>query len=263
MLPDFKLITHRFPENPDIEIWPLFDGHFGAEEHNAEAWHQVLKTILSRENAYCLIGGDLINNATRSGVSDIFREQYSPSIQKQMMAEMLKPLAEKGKILCGTSGNHCRRSQRDCDDNPLYDIFAKLNCEHLYRENIAFVRVKMGDYKGAGQKNPTYILAVTHGSGGGSKYASMVNKTVEYGSSIDGCDVLVVGHSHKPFVAPPAKISVDPQHGIATIKPFYVVVASAWMDYGGYAVQKMLPPASIKPQVIRLYGKKKKIEVTM
>lgn len=263
MLPDFKIISHKFLDRPDIEIWPLFDPHFGAEEHNTEEWHKILKTILSRENAYVILGGDLINNATRSGISDVFREQCSPSIQKQKMAEMLKPLADDGRILCGVPGNHERRSQKDCDDNPAYDIFAKLNIEHLYRENIAFVRIKMGGEGGAGQRNPCYILAVTHGAGGGSKYASMVNKSVEYGSSIDGCDILVVGHSHKPFVAPPAKISVDPQHGIATIKPFYVVVATAWMNYGGYAVQKMLPPVSIAPQVIKLYGKKKKIEVTM
>ena len=263
MLPDTKLITHKFPHRPDIEIWPLFDGHFGAEEHNAEEWQRVIKLILSRENAYCLLGGDLINNATRSGVSDIFREQCSPSIQKQKMAEMLKPLAEGGRILCGLPGNHERRSMKDCDDNPAYDIFAKLNCEHLYRENIAFVRIKMGGEGGAGQRNPCYILAVTHGSGGGTKYASSLNKLVDYGNCIDGIDILVVGHTHKPFVAPPAKIVVDPQHGMATIKPYYVVNATAWMNYGGYAAAKMLPPTSIAPQVIKLYGRKKKIEVTM
>ena len=103
---------------------------------------------------------------------------------------------------------------------------------------------------------------VTHGAGGGSKYASSVNKLVDYGNSIDGADAIVVGHTHKPFVAPPAKIVVDPQHGMAAIKPFWVVNATAWMGYAGYAAQKMLSPSSIAPQVIRLYGHKKKIEVT-
>ena len=45
MLPDFKLISHKF-DNRDIEIWPISDVHLGAAEHNAEAWAAFCREIL-------------------------------------------------------------------------------------------------------------------------------------------------------------------------------------------------------------------------
>ena len=260
MLPDFKLISHQFPDRPDIEIWPVFDLHLGSQEHMEEEWAKFRKMILSRENAYIVLGGDLVDNCTKDSLGSVYEATMPPSMQKQVISEMLEPMADR--ILCSVGGNHERRSSRT-DSNPAYDIMFRLRKEHLYRENTAFVRIKMGVAGGAGQKNPCYILTVTHGAGSGAKYASSVNKLVDYGYTLDGCDVLVVGHSHKPFVAPPAKIAIDPQHGVAAIKPFYVITATAWLGYGGYAMQKMLPPSSVKPQVIKLYGKQKKIEVTM
>lgn len=261
MLPDFKLITHKFEDRPDIEIWPVFDLHLGASEHNAEAWAKFRKMVMARPNAYLILGGDLINNATRSSISNIFEETMSPSAQKQTVVEMLEPL--KDRVLCSVGGNHERRAEKDADYDPAYDIMCKLGIEHLYRKNMAFVKIKMGDYKGAGERNPCYMLTVTHGAAGGAKYGGVANRAIDFGYTLDGCDVLVVGHSHKPFVAPPAKIIISGQHDMAYIRPFYVVNATAWMNYGGYAAQKMLPPSTITPQVIKLYGTRKKIEITM
>lgn len=261
MLPDFKLINHKFEDNPDIEIWPVFDLHIGAAEHSAEAWDKFSKNILSRENAYIVLGGDLINNATRSSISNIFTETMRPREQKKVAVKMLEPLASR--VLAAVSGNHERRSGKDADDDPTYDILCKLDLETVYRENIAFVRIKMGQPGIDGLRNPTYILTITHGAGAGMLTGSAVNRAERFAYAIDGCDILIVGHTHKPFVTPPAKIVINPQHDIASIKPFRVVNATAWMDYGGYAAQKMLTPTTITPQVIKLYGREKKIEVTM
>ena len=90
-----------------------------------------------------------------------------------------------------------------------------------------------------------------------------MNRGERAGYYIDGADVIVFGHSHKPFVTQPAKIKINPQQNTVYFRPFKVVCATSWLDYGGYAAQKMLPPSSIAPQVLKLYGRKKKIEVTM
>jgi hypothetical protein len=73
---------------------------------------------------------------------------------------MLEPLRDR--IICGVSGNHERRSVKDCDDDPAYDIMCKLDIEDKYRENIAFVKIQFGRQDANGQKNPTYKIAVTH-----------------------------------------------------------------------------------------------------
>lgn len=261
MLPDFEMITHKFPERPDLTIIPISDVHLGASEHMWEAWESFCKAILSKPNTFITLGGDLINNGTRSGVSNVFEETIRPRDQKRMMAEMLKPIRDR--ILCAVSGNHERRSGKDADDDPTYDILCKLDRENLYRENIAFTKVQMGAQASNGKINPTYMVVVTHGAGGGALTGGVVNRNERFGYAIDGADVIIVGHAHKPFVTQPAKIYIDKYNNQVSVKPFKVVSTTSWLCYGGYAVQKMLTPSSHVPQTITLCGTKKEIIVTM
>lgn len=262
MLPDFKMISHKFPERADIEIWPIADVHLGAAEHDTERWMAFCKELANRDNAYAVVAGDLINNSTRSSIGNgVFTEVMRPREQKKLMAEMLRPL--KDKILCVVSGNHERRSGKDADDDPTYDICCKLDIETYYRENMAFVKMHFGKEQTDGQRNPTYVLVVVHGSSGGQLTGGVVNRAERFAYVLDGADILILGHSHKPFTTAPSKIKIDPQHDSVSFKPFRVVSATSWLNYGGYACQKMLPPTSITPQIIRLSGKRKQIEVTM
>ena len=261
MLSDFEIITHEFPKREPIYIYPISDVHLGAAEHMEREWKKFCDGLLSQENAYIILGGDLINNATKSSVSNIFDETMRPSEQKKVMTEMLMPI--KDRILCAVTGNHERRSGKDVDDDPTYDILCKLDLEHLYRENIAFLRIRIGNKNGCGLKNPTYILAVTHGAGGGALTGGSVNRSERFGYMLDGCDCLITGHTHKPFITSPSKIVVDGRNNKVIMRPFKVLSTTSWLRYGGYAVQKMLPAASHAPQVIYLDNKEKRIEVTM
>ncbi len=265
MKSDFELIVRDFPAKTDLTIVPVSDVHLGAMEHMTDEWTQFCKDVLADPNTYVTLGGDLINNATRSGVSNIFQETMRPSEQKRRMAELLKPLAREGRILCAVSGNHERRSVKDCDDEPMYDIMAKLDLEDIYRENMAFIKLSIGDSKngnGGGKKNPTYCLGVTHGAGGGIYTGGAVNRNERFGYIIDGLDALVVGHTHKGAITKPMKIFIDKHNNLVGMKPFVVVSSVPWMSFGGYAMQKMLLPAqSGDPQKLKLSGKCKKISL--
>ena len=105
------MITHRFPERPDLDIIPVSDVHLGASEHMWQAWEDFRKQVLESPNTYLVLGGDLINNATRSSVSNVFEETIRPRDQKRMMTAMLEPLRDR--ILCAVTGNHERRSGKD------------------------------------------------------------------------------------------------------------------------------------------------------
>ena len=184
LLSDLEMIIHKFPDRPDLRIYPVSDVHFGAAEHMTRAWEQFCQSLMAQENAYVILGGDLINNATRNSVSNVFEETMRPREQKKRMVEMLTPIKEK--ILCMVSGNHERRSLKDADDDPSYDIACKLDIEHLYRENVAFVKIQIK-----------------------------------------------------------------------------VVSATSWLEWGGYAAQKMLNPSSHAPQIITLRGTRKEMRVEM
>lgn len=258
---DFDIITHRFEKNDDIIIYPISDVHLGASEHLKREWFNFCNNLLQIPNAYIVLGGDLINNSTRNSVANVFAETMRPREQKRVMAEMLEPI--KSRILCAVTGNHERRSAKDADDDPTYDILCKIDREDIYRENMAFVKVQIGDVDGAGLKNPTYVLAITHGAGGGMLTGGSVNRNERFGYVIDGMDCLIVGHTHKPFITQPSKLKIDTHNNKVSLKPFKVVSTTSWLNYGGYAVQKMLIPASHAPQEIVLCGNHKEIKVTM
>lgn len=234
---DFKIIIKQF--HNEITIYPISDVHLGSIEHNATEWKKFIEKIKEEPNSYVVLAGDLMNNATRSSVSNIFEEVISPGKQKQMMIEYLKPI--KDKILCAVSGNHERRSIKDADDDPTYDIMCKLDLEHLYRRNVAFLKIQIGS---EGKFRSTYMVAVTHGAGGGIYTGAAVNRNERFGYMIDGLDCLIVGHSHKGTITKPSKLVFDPRNNVVTQKPFTVVTSQSWLSYGGYAVQKMLLAAS-------------------
>lgn len=261
MKSDFEVITHKFDN--DIIIYPISDIHLGASEHLAKEWNTFCDSVLEQPNVYIILNGDLINNATRSSVSNIFEETMRPREQKKLMAEMLSPI--KSRILCAVSGNHERRSVKDADDEPTYDIMCKLDLEHLYRPNMAFVKILVGD---RGEANPaharsSYNFGITHGAGGGIYTGATVNRNERFGNVIEGLDCLVVGHSHKGTISKPSKLVFDARNSMVTTKSYTVVSSVSWLNYGGYALQKMLLPSECgNPQKIHLAKRPKKITIT-
>jgi predicted phosphodiesterase len=261
MLPDFNMIIHKFPEREDITIIPIADVHLGARECMEQEFIKFIDSIKDKPNVYLVLGGDLINNATRSSVTNIFEEIMRPADQKKEMSKILAPVAHK--ILAAVSGNHERRSGKDADDDPTYDILCKIDREDVYRENMAFVKFQFGDPAKNGENNPTYTIVVTHGAGGGALTSGAVLKGERFGYAIDGMDALIMGHTHKPFTTQPGKIVIDKYNNKVSVKPFKVINMTSWLDYSGYAAAKMLLPSSHCMHTLTLRGTRKEMVVTM
>lgn len=258
MLGDFEPIIHSF-SNEDIIVYPISDLHIGAPEFMTKPWAQFKRKLLSEPNSYITIGGDMMNNGLKNSVTNVYEETMRPREQKKWLAEQLEDIRDK--ILCVVPGNHENRSVKEVDDNPLYDVCCKLDIEEKFRENAAFLILRFGDMIKTGTKNPTYSMCVLHGSGGGIYTGAVVNRNERFGYVIDGLDVLVVGHSHKPVGTVPSKIVIDLHNKKVSFKSFRVVVSTAWLDYGGYALRKQLLPAAHVLQEIQLSGREKKVRV--
>lgn len=259
---DFQMVCHRF--DGQIKVYPIADVHFGALSHMEAEWERFVSALAQDESAYVILNGDLINNNTRSAVGSPWDDTVRPREQKRQMVEYLKPIRDR--ILCITSGNHERRSAKDADDDPTYDIAAKLDLEDLYRPDAAFVKIGLGSrgVNDTQKRKPqaTYCFAVTHGAGGGIYTGATVNRNERWGNVIDGIDGLIVGHTHKGTVTRPAKLVVDPQNSRVRVQEYVVISCVAWQNYSGYPLQKMLlPSVAARPQVIYLDDKAKNIEV--
>ena len=266
MLRDLEPIIIPFGEIPGITIIPVYDLHIGSEHFDRNAWERFVSQLQKAENTYIILGGDCIDNGIKASVTLPYKQTMRPSEQKAYLAETLAPI--KDKCLCGISGNHEYRNVREVDDNPLFDVFAKLNIEAKYRENGCFLFMNFGSrYKETGEgttgrSRPYYCMMVHHGSGGGMYIGSQTYKQERYASMVEGLDILVTGHTHKPITFPGAKLVCDPRNKVVSIKEFRVITANAWLDYGGYAFRKMLPPSARTMTEIYLDGTRKNIRVS-
>lgn len=263
MLPDFELINHRFEH--DITIIPIADVHLGSPQCMEQEFIAFIEDVRKKPGVYLLLGGDLIDNGTRNSLTSPFHATMPPSVQKREMANILAPV--KDRILCIIPGNHERRSTKDADDDPCLDIACMLDIAHLYRENVAFLHLQFGvqtKTNGVRQNSdarPSYNLVVVHGNGGGILTGGAVNRAENFGYVIDGMDMLVVGHTHKPFTTQPGKVVIDARNNCVSIKPFKVVSMTSWLKYGGYAARGMMRPTTHCLQTITLRSNRKEMNV--
>jgi hypothetical protein len=91
-----------------------------------------------------------------------------------------------------------------------------------------------------------------------------VNRNERFGNVIEGLDCLIVGHTHKGTVTKPSKIVIDRKNDKVSMSHYTVISMVSWLNFGGYAMQKMLLPAHVAdPQKLKLHMNqdRKKIEV--
>ncbi len=263
---DLIPIIHRFPNHQDITLYPIADLHVGSPQFDSKKWDAFRTRLIGEPNSRIVIAGDIMNNAVKSGKSNVYEEVMRPSQQKQWLVEQLSPIADR--ILCGCSGNHEQRSRRDVDDNPLFDVFAKLNIEHLYRENGCFLIMRFGDesetlrHKQNGLTRPCYCTYVTHGTSSGMYVGSNMNKTQRFGTAIDGLDAIVTGHCHSPADAPVGKLMVDKRNNKVIEQQFRMIVATSWLQFGGYGLRAMYTPTAFLLHEIVYSSDTKLIRVT-
>ena len=254
------LIVWKFYGGQDINIVPLFDVHLGAPECREQEFIACVDEIAQMPNTYVVIGGDMINNGVKNSKTSCYEETIPPHIQKREMANILYKI--KDKILCACGGNHERRSNREVNDLPLYDICAKLDIERLYREYTAYLHIYLGVEKTesgvrtAGKDRPSYTVIVSHGVGGGLT-GGAVNRTERYHHN---ADLLITGHTHAPFDTWPTFLDLDPRHDSVSVVEQTNVKAKAWMKYGGYASGGMMRAGSNVKQWIILGGSEKFVE---
>lgn len=243
-----------------ITIVPLSDAHYGSEEFNEVLWHQAIQRIQDDPHCYAVLVGDLIDNGLKNSATNVYRQTVMPRDQKRWLADELKPI--KDKILAAVGGNHERRTMREADSDPLYDVLMFLDIGEVYRENIAFLSVSFTyECDGTDKPRTTYLFGITHGAGGGMYVGSSANRAERYGQAIEGLDCLITGHTHKPLTFPVSKLVFDTHAKLVEQRQFVVVVASSFLDYGGYPVQKLLTPTAktLTDVKIRAYNNGEKV----
>lgn len=238
MKSDMEMIKCVLPRTMDeIHIYGLADWHIGSKECDTEFIKKTIKVILDDPCGFAVIAGDLLDNGLKNSKTDCYSAILNPHEQLEACYEYLLPLAEAGKILCATDGNHEYRSVRETSVSPLYTIMCRLpgHLEDVFRPYMCLLDLKFGEcgFGRAGSYN-TYYGLVTHGS------SRNKHRKFEVGA-FDGLDFCVSGHTHQPEYASRGKIRID-SRGVAKHVNFKSLIVCPALQFGGYAIQKEYEP---------------------
>lgn len=244
-----RVITKSYPSDWDyMTLYPISDTHIGAAECMEREIEQYIDRIAQDPRAAVILAGDIINNGIKSSKTNVYEEKYPPREQKRRAVELLRPIADK--IITMAAGNHERRAANESDVDITWDMCDALGVE--YGGDMAFVKLSLG--RGNKGKPSTYMLCVTHGAGGGALIGSGLNRSDKMQMAVEGLDIIISGHTHKPSKTPSARLVFDPRNNTVTVKKTLLFVCTAWLDYGGYPCQGMMAPVAFHPDMIRLSG---------
>lgn len=249
-----------------IELHCLADIHLGDKHCNVKAISERIKHIQENENAYCILNGDILNNATKTSISDIYNEQLTPMQQVQMGIDLLNPI--KDKIIAITSGNHENRTYKKEGINLTELLVREMKLYDKYCEDgalifLRFGRQSRGRRETANHENIRricYTVYVTHGSSGGRKIGAKAIRLLELSDIVDA-DLYFRSHTHAPIVLKQGYYRTDTKNSCANfVEKVYINTASS-LVYGGYAQSHEYVPASMETPVAVLNGTKKEIQV--
>lgn len=253
-----KTVKIDLPQDLDeIKLHIFADWHIGDKGCNIAAIKEEIKAVQENPNAYVICNGDLMNNATKTSVSDCYSEVLTPQEQIDKLVELLTPV--KDKILIFTQGNHEARTFRN-DGIDLTSIVAS-NLDLLDRYcregGILFLRFGLLSRKKSQKTKVSYSLYVTHGSGGGRKEGAKAIRLADLACTIDA-DVYIHAHTHLPMIMKEDFFRIDlPNSTFRQVEKLFVNSA-AKLGYGGYGQSGGFKPSSISNPVIYLSGHIKK-----
>ena len=243
----------------EAEIHVFSDWHIGDSFCNLAEIKEQINEVKEKENAYVICNGDLINNATKTSVSDCYAEEMPPMEQIEMLVALLSPIRDK--ILMLTQGNHEARSYRT-DGIDLTGIVAKqLNLSERYVREGGILFLRIGEDKRHTTKRRfrsiCYTFYVTHGSGGGRKEGAKAIRLADLAGIVDA-DIYIHGHTHLPMIMKESFYRTDLRNSCVLYVDKLFVNTSSNLDYGGYGQRYGYKPSSKCSPVIYLSGMEKK-----
>lgn len=245
-----------------IELHIFADEHIGDEHCDIERLKERIEYVKNNPNAYCILNGDIVDNATKTSIGDTYTQEFNPMEQLQKAYELFAPI--KNKIWLITHGNHENRTYRKEGINLSYLIAAQLGLSDRYTPTSAMLFVRFGqqsrstkETNGSGNiRKMCYTIYALHGSGGGRKEGAKAIRLADMASIVDA-DIYIHSHTHLGMIMRQGFHRVDkPNSNVSLVDKLFVNTA-ANLNYGGYGEAGEFKPSSKESPVIYLSGTKK------
>lgn len=258
-----KVIKIDLPsEIKELELHIFADEHIGDEHCDLKRLLERIEYVKNTENAYCIMNGDILDNATKTSIGDTYTQEFNPMEQLQRATEIFSPI--KDKILCITHGNHENRTYKKEGINLSRLIANQLELADRYSPTSVALFIRFGqessgrkESNGSGKvRKVCYTVYTLHGSGGGRKEGAKAIRLADMASIID-CDIFIHSHTHLPMVMRQAFHRVDTRNSSVALVDRLFVNSAANLTYGGYGEAGEFKPSSKETPVIYLSGTKK------
>ena len=142
-----KAIRCDLPYADVIELHPLADLHIGDMCSDYKLIMERLEHIKNTANAYCILGGDLMDTAIASSIGDTYGANLQPMEQLKQCVKIFEPL--KDKILAVLPGNHENRVYKADGIDLTALMCSQLGVAEKYAASTAVLFIRFG--KGAAQ----------------------------------------------------------------------------------------------------------------
>lgn len=239
-----------------IELHTFADLHIGDKFCNEKIIKERIQKVKDNRHIYAILNGDIINNATKTSVSDCYAEMLSPAQQMTRFVELFALI--KDKILCITSGNHENRTYNKEGIDITRLCARELGLEDRYSKTGMVVFLRFGKQsKNVHERKVRYVIYCNHGTGGGRKEGAKAIRLADMASIIDA-DIYIHSHTHLPMVIKEGFFRADPCNStVSKVDKLFVNTSSA-LEYGGYGEAYEFKPSSTDTPVIYLSGKRKR-----
>lgn len=251
-----------------LELHTFADEHIGDEHCDLKRLKERIEYVKNTPNAYCIMNGDILDNATKTSIGDCYTQAFNPMEQLARATELFSPIADK--ILCITHGNHENRTYKKEGINLSYLIAEQLGLGDRYSPTSVLLFLRFGtDASGQRESNGSgkirkicYTLYCLHGSGGGRKEGAKAIRLADMASIID-VDIYIHSHTHLPMIMKQGFHRIDLRNsGVALVDKLFVNTA-ANLKYGGYGEAGEFKPSSMDTPIIYLDGTSKNFKARL
>ena len=198
------IVTHHLSSKYNkVYVIPLSDMQIGNPSFDEDLFLGYRDWILERDNAFTVLPGDNLETPVLGNkAADVWDMYLTPEKARKKLRELLKPLADAGRILGAVDGNHDIRTYQLTGHRITREILEELGCcvegkNSIYDPEAIVVRLVFGKDTNSGSKSGfTYSIYMTHGWGGARRTGAHVNKTEELAAVVTNADVYMIGHEH-------------------------------------------------------------------
>lgn len=256
-----KVIKIDLPkELSSVELHTFADEHVGDEHCDLKRLLARIEYVKNTPNAYCILNGDLVDNATKTSIGDTYTQVFNPMEQLTKAVEIFQPIRDK--ILCITHGNHENRTYKKEGINLSRLIANQLGLADKYSPTSAVLFIRLGEDGANHRRKYRYTVYVLHGSGGGRKEGAKAIRLADMASIID-TDIYIHSHTHLPMVMKQGFHRIDTNNSKVALVDKLFVNTAANLNYGGYGEAGEFKPSSKDTPVIYLSGTKKYFEAKL